>query len=182
MERDEMTQQFLAQIQPFGFNFAPKGWAMCNGQILGIAQNTALFSLVGTYYGGNGTTTFGLPNLQSRVPMHQGTSPSGEQFFMGEMAGAENVTLTIGTLPMHNHTFMGANAAGNLNRPDAGSAAANTTTAPADSFYGPSNSNLVPLNPASISFTGGGQAHANIQPYLAINWCIAQVGIYPARN
>jgi microcystin-dependent protein len=177
-----MTQQFIAQIQPFGFNFAPRGWAMCNGQILSIAQNTALFSLIGTYYGGNGTTTFGLPQLQSRVPNHQGTSPSGEQFTIGEMAGEENVTLTLATLPMHNHTFLGVSGPGNLARPDAGSALANTTTAPADNFYAPSTSNLVPLNPASVSIVGSGQAHTNIQPYLTINWCIAQVGIYPARN
>lgn len=176
-----MTEQFLAQIQPFGFNFAPKGWAMCNGQTLAISQNTALFSLIGTYYGGNGTTTFQLPNLQSRVPLHQGTN-QGEQFVIGEMGGVENVTLTTATMPMHNHTFNGTNAAGNLNRPDAGSALANSTASPGDSFYGPSNSNQVPLNPASVSIVGSGQAHANIQPYLTLNWCIAQVGIYPSRN
>ena len=173
-----MTQQYIAQIQPFGFSFAPSGWAMCNGQILSIAQNTALFSLIGTYYGGNGTVTFGLPNLQSRVPNHQGASPSGEQFFIGETGGSENVTLTTATMPQHNHAFNGASVGGNAGRVDAGSALATST----DNFYAPPTSNLVPLNPASISIVGQGLPHTNIQPYLAINWCIAMVGIYPARN
>src|SRR5674476_75341 len=103
-----MTQPFLGQIQPFGFNFAPKGWAQCNGQILSITQNAALFSLIGTYYGGNGTSTFALPNLQSRVPLHQGTSTSGENFVIGESAGVESVVLNLSELPAHSHPFMGS--------------------------------------------------------------------------
>ena len=173
-----MTEQFIAQIQPFGFNFAPRGWAMCNGQTLAITQNTALFSLIGTYYGGNGTTTFQLPNLQSRVPVHQGTSSSGEQFVIGEVAGSENVALTLATMPMHSHAFLGVSGNGNAAAPVAGSALASST----DNFYGPSNSSLVPLNPSSVLVVGSGLPHPNIQPYLTINWCIAQTGIYPSRN
>jgi microcystin-dependent protein len=94
-----MTQPFIGQIQPFGFGFAPRNWAQCNGQILSIQQSTALFALLGTQYGGNGTTTFGLPNLQSRVPVHAGTSPSGEHFQQGEAAGVETVALTLSTMP-----------------------------------------------------------------------------------
>ena len=108
-----MTEPFIGQIQPFGFGFAPRNWAMCNGQILSISQNTALFSLLGTIYGGNGKTTFALPNLQSRVPMHAGTFAGG-QLSQGEAAGAEQVTLdSQHSMPLHNHAFVGASADGN---------------------------------------------------------------------
>src|SRR4051812_24889814 len=100
-----MTQPFTGQIQPFAFNFAPKDWAQCNGQITSIQQNTALFALLGTQFGGNGTTTFALPNLQSRAPVHAGVSPQGETFVQGEVGGVETVNLNINTLPLHNHVF-----------------------------------------------------------------------------
>jgi microcystin-dependent protein len=178
-----MTQPFLGQIQPFGFNFAPKGWAQCNGQILSITQNAALFSLIGTYYGGNGTSTFALPNLQSRVPLSQGTSTGGETFVMGEAAGAESVVLNLTQLPLHNHTFMGSSANGTTNNAVAGVALA-TAVVPsgtANKFYGPMTTPQ-PLNPAAVSPIGGNLPHTNLQPYLTINWCIALNGIFPSRG
>lgn len=177
-----MSEAYMSQIMAFGFNFAPKNWAMCNGQILSIAQNTALFSLLGTTYGGNGTTTFALPNLQSRVPLSFGVH-IGENFALGEESGAEQVTITINTLPAHNHVFLGASSTGNAAQPQNGSVLATVVkgSSPGDPFYAPPGS-IQPLNPASVGMTGGNQPHANLQPYLALNWCICQLGIYPSRN
>lgn len=177
-----MSQAYMSQIMAFGFNFAPKNWAMCNGQTIGIAQNSALFSLLGTTYGGNGTTTFALPNLQSRVPVSFGNY-LGQNYALGEMAGEEQLTLTINELPAHNHIFMGASSSGNTLFPQDGSALGTAVkgTNPGDPFYAPQAS-LQPLNSGSLSMTGGNQPHANLQPYLALNWCICQYGIYPSRN
>jgi microcystin-dependent protein len=169
-----MSEPFLGQIQSFGFNFAPRGWAMCNGQLLSIAQNTALFSLLGTTYGGNGQTTFALPNLQSRIPLHFGQGPGLSQYDLGQQAGEETVTLISTQMPQHNH-LLNASSAVKLNTTPAGSglgAAQIYTTAALDSV----------LNPQEIGFTGGSQPHDNLQPYLAINWCIALEGIFPSRN
>jgi microcystin-dependent protein len=178
-----MTQPFIGQIQPFGFGFAPRTWAQCNGQILSIQQSTALFSLLGTMYGGNGQTTFGLPNLQSRVPLHAGTSPGGEVFFQGEQAGVETVTLTLNTMPAHNHNFLGTST--NADVPAAADNASLGTihqaSANGDSYYAP-DTTPQPLNPGSIATVGGSQAHDNIQPYQTINWCIAMSGIFPSRG
>src|SRR5262245_56936320 len=112
-----MSQPYLGQIQPFGFNFPPRGWAFCNGVLLSIAQNTALFSLLGTTYGGNGQTTFALPNLQSRVPMHAGQAPGGSIYSQGEQAGSEQVTLLITEMPAHTHSFSGTSASADSKRP-----------------------------------------------------------------
>ena len=178
-----MTQPFLAQIQPLSFNFAPRNWAQCNGQVLSIAQNSALFALIGTYYGGNGTSTFALPNMQSRVGVHQGTSSTGEAFVMGEQAGQETVTLNISELPIHSHSFMGSSANAGAANPAAGSALAKAFAASGtpNNFYGPMTSPQ-PLNPAVIQSTGGNLPHNNLQPYLTINWCIALSGIFPSRG
>jgi len=176
-----VSQPFLGQIQPFGFTFAPRHWALCNGQILSIAQNTALFSLLGTQYGGNGTTTFALPNLQSRVPMHRDNST----YFQGEEAGAETVTLTINQIPSHTHTFSGASAAANTKQPMDGAALATSTktggVSPGDPYYALA-APLQPLNPGTVAVFGGNSPHTNLQPYLTINWCIALQGVFPARN
>jgi microcystin-dependent protein len=176
-----MTQPFLGQVQAFGFGFAPRHWAMCNGQIMAIQQNAALFSLLGTMYGGNGVTTFQLPNLQSRVPMHFGTSPGGT-YTQGQPGGEENVTLNINTMPAHTHFFIGSNANAAALAPQANTALAKSAipSGTADTFYG--SGALQPLNAASISHVGGNQPHTNIQPYLAINFCIALFGIFPSRN
>jgi microcystin-dependent protein len=181
-----MTQPFLGQVQPFGFGFAPRGWALCNGQILSISQNTALFALLGTFYGGNGTTNFALPNLQSRVPMHYGSNVFGS-FALGEQAGQEGVTLSVNELPTHNHSFSGTTADADSKRPVDGSAYAQTTTpgpvSPGDSFYAQANAGTVTtINPLTLSIVGGSLPHSNLQPYLTINWCIAMQGVFPARN
>ena len=178
-----MTQPFLGQIQAFGFGFAPRYWAQCNGQILAISQNSALFALLGTMYGGNGASTFQLPNLQSRVPMHFGTSPVGEVYYQGEMAGEENITLTLNMMPLHNHGFVGSSANAGTSNPTPGQALAKVAigSGTPDSFYGP-DTTPQPLNSGSISPAGGNLPHTNIQPYLAINFCIALYGIFPSRG
>lgn len=179
-----MTQPFLGQIQAFGFGFAPRYWAQCNGQTLAIQQNAALFALLGTMYGGNGVSTFQLPNMQSRVPMHFGTDLVGNVYYQGEMAGVENVTLTLNMLPIHNHAFVGASQPGNFITPEAGSALANIANASGGTgnpYYAP-NTAPQPLNAGSLAPVGGNLPHTNIQPYLAINWCIAMYGIFPSRG
>jgi microcystin-dependent protein len=167
---------FIGQIGIFGFNFAPRGWALCSGTLLAITQNTALFSLIGTTYGGNGQTTFGLPDLRSRTPIMFGNLTS-----MGEMAGVENVTLTTSEMPDHTHTFEASNnvaktipLAGNV---FAGGEVAGTAQ---NSYAAPPQNTA--LNPGSLSMAGGSQPHNNIQPSLAVNFCIATTGNYPSRN
>ncbi len=174
-----MALPYLGQIQPMGFNFAPRGWAQCNGQLMSVSQNTALFALLGTTYGGNGQTTFGLPNLQSRVPLGFGTL-NGEAFVLGEMGGVETVTITNNTLPSHSHTFSGTSDSADAGLPTNGDALAKI--AGAGDFYYASDATTQSLNPASVSMVGGNQAHENLQPYLAINWCIATSGVFPSRN
>lgn len=178
-----MSQPFLGQIQSFGFGFAPVGWLLCNGQILAVNQYTALFSLIGTTYGGNGTTTFQLPNLQSRIPMHYGTAPNGNTYVQGEQGGEENVTLILSNLPLHNHNFYGSSQNANSGPPANGAALATAYegTRPAVFYYAPSTSPQ-PLIPTSLGMAGGSLPHPNLQPYQAISWCIAMVGIYPSRS
>lgn len=175
-----MSQAYISQVMAFGFNFAPRNWALCNGQILSIAQNTALFSLLGTTYGGNGTVTFGLPNLQSRVALHQ----DGSTYLLGEMAGEENVTLTIPTMPAHNHTFFGTSDNADSPQPDNGSALATVIAGPSKTpgNYYASDASTVSLNLSSVSIVGGNQSHPNLQPYLTISWCICIAGVFPSRN
>jgi microcystin-dependent protein len=181
-----VTQPFLGQIQSFGFGFAPRNWALCQGQILSIQQNTALFSLLGTNFGGNGTTNFALPNLQSRVPVHQGTLSGGSDYFQGETAGVENVTLLSTQMPLHNHAAIGTQTPANFEEPTSGTVLAQSTrqggVSPGDAFYGPSDANTIAINPLTISMVGNSMSHTNIQPYLTINWCIALAGVYPSRS
>lgn len=180
-----MTQPYVGQIQAFGFNFAPRNWALCNGQTIAISQNQALFALLGTYYGGNGISTFQLPNLQSRVPMHQGTF-NGNSYVIGEFAGEENVQLQVANLPAHTHLLSGtasdatASAIG-ANGP-AFAAIVNQDSPPGSSYYAADTNPLQPLAPNQLGPIGGGQAHSNLQPYLTINFCIALFGIFPSRN
>jgi microcystin-dependent protein len=173
---------FVAEIRIFPFNFAPNGWAMCNGQILPISQNTALFALIGTFYGGNGTSNFALPNFQGVVPVHAGQGPGLSQRFIGESSGEEDVTLLATELPAHNHqlkAFVGRGA-DNLNAPSAGDS---LTTSLGGDVYVTSNpvSGQI-LNPNTLSPAGGNQPHNNLMPYLTLNFCIALVGIFPARS
>ncbi len=164
-----MGMPFLGEIKIFSFNFAPKGWAMCNGQVLPINQNQALFSLLGTTYGGDGRVNFALPDLRGRAPVHFGT------VMLGERSGEENHTLTLSEMAAHTHT-----PAGNSNAPDAG--------LPTNSSWAmnPANpySNVAPnvtMGPSAVSPSGGSQPHQNMQPYLVLNFCIALQGIFPSR-
>ncbi len=165
-----MSNPFLGEIRIMSFNFPPKGWAFCNGQLLPINQNQALFSLLGTTYGGDGRTTFGLPNLQGRVPFHMGNGLT-----LGEVGGETAHTLSISELPAHTHTPAGSSAAANTSSPvgnywaDAGKT----------NFNSVSNASMAPQ---SISNVGGSQAHENMSPYLVLNFCIALQGIFPSQN
>ena len=177
-----MSSPFVAEVRPWALNFAPRGWAMCQGQILPISQYAALFSLIGTYYGGNGTSNFELPDLRSRVPMKYGTDPTGNQYVLGEEAGTETITLLSNQMPIHTHNVFGSNApTGNNAVVAAGTAMA--TNDKGNAFYAPGNSPAVAINPGTVSvYLGGNQPHSNLQSYLAINWCIALTGIFPSRN
>lgn len=171
-----MSNPFIGEIRMFGFNFPPRGWALCNGQLMAIAQNTALFSLLGTTYGGNGQTTFALPNLQGRVPIHQGQGLGLSPYSMGQQAGTENVTLLSTQMPQHNHTLIASSADAASGKP-AGKYLA-TTAAPT---YNAAQDGTV-LGAQSIGLQGGNQPFTIIQPYLVVSFCIALVGIFPSRN
>jgi microcystin-dependent protein len=173
-----MSDPFLGEIRMFGFNFPPRGWAFCNGQIMSIAQNTALFSLLGTTYGGNGQTTFALPNLQSRVPVHQGQGPGLSQYVMGEQTGTENVTLLTTQIPAHVHPFaVGASSSDAASGKPAGKVLA--TTAAATYVAAAADVQMAAQN---TSQAGGNQPFTIIQPLLVVNFCIALEGIFPSRN
>lgn len=170
------TQPYIGQISMAGFNFAPRGWALCNGQLLSIAQNTALFSLLGTTYGGDGRVTFGLPNLQGRVPVHQGTGQGLTPRVMGETSGSETVTLISTQMPMHNHLVNVTSADSTSKNPTNGFLGG--TASPI--YAAGSNGNT--LNPQAVSLAGGNQPHNNMQPYQVVNFIIALTGIFPSRN
>jgi microcystin-dependent protein len=155
------------------FGFAPKGWALCNGQLLPINQNQALFSLLGTMFGGNGQTTFGLPNLQGNVPIH-----NGKGFTLGQKGGEQAHTLTISEMATHIHTLNGTSTAASQPVP---TGALLATTAATDPIYS-APSSLVAMFPTAIGNTGGSQAHLNMQPFLVLTFCIALQGIFPSRN
>ncbi len=171
------TDSLISEIQIFAFNFAPKYWAQCNGQIIPIAQNQPLFSLLGTTYGGNGTTNFGLPDLRSRTPNSAGKAPSGNTYNLGQPGGEENHTLSVAEIPAHNHIMQGSGNAADLPNPDGNLLAPGGTAA---LFSNASNGANMAGN--TIAIGGGGQGHQNIQPYLALNYCICTQGIFPSRN
>ena len=175
-----MSNFFLGQIGVFGFNFNPRGWAQCNGQIISIAQNTALFALVGTTYGGNGQSTFGLPDLRGRTPLHFDSN-----YPQGEIAGTENVTLLISETPAHKHDVMASNATAGAQVASGHLFATGQTGKPASQVptnaYAVGAPNTV-LNPQTLALYGGNQPHNNLQPLLAVNFCIATTGIFPSRN
>jgi microcystin-dependent protein len=173
-----MSDQYLGEIRMFGGNFAPYGWALCNGQLLAISQNTALFSLIGTYYGGDGVTTFALPNLQSRVPLHQGQGAGLSPYTLGQLGGTESVTLTTLQMPQHNHSLNATPANANNNRANAATLASSTNSTNIYSNVAPAEA----MNAGSIGFAGSSQPHTNVQPYLTITFIIALQGIYPSRN
>ena len=167
-----MASPFIAQIQMFSFGFAPRFWAQCNGQLLPINQNQALFSLLGTTYGGNGTTTFALPNLQGRTPLHFGQGSGLSNRALGQVGGVETVTLQTTQIPSHTHTVSANSAA-----PTLGTPAGNLW---AQGNYSASGNSAMAAG--DVGNTGGIQPHPNLSPYLTVNFCIALSGIFPSRN
>jgi microcystin-dependent protein len=174
-----VADPFVAEIRIFPFNFAPKGWAWCDGQILPLSQNTALFSLLGTTYGGNGKNNFALPDLQGRAPMHPGQGPGLSLHDLGETGGTESVTLLESEIPAHNHLI------GAQNTPLGGVAtpAGNTLNRPASgNLYSVASPAPVAMSPEELAPAGGDQPHNNMQPYLTLNFCIALQGVFPPRG
>ena len=175
-------QPFVGEMFIFGCNFAPLGYALCQGQLLSISSNTALFSLLGTTYGGNGVTTFGLPDLRGRAAMHVGQGPGLSPYSLGQVSGTNTVTLTANQMPVHTHAVQSNNGDGTLNSP-----VNNVFAGPgADRdlyWYDPALAGTtVNMNVAAVSAAGSNQPHNNMMPYLGLNFCIATTGIYPSRN
>ena len=176
-----MSNPFLAQIKVVGFGFAPKGWATCQGQILAISTNTALFSLLGTTYGGNGQTTFALPDLQGRAAMSFGQGPGLQDYVLGEEAGENNVTLLSTEMPSHTHPISGAVVPNSTTTNTPGPTSMFTNASP-NALYAVTNTGLLQLHPLAITLVGGSQPHNNTQPCLGMYFIIATSGIFPARN
>jgi len=171
-----MSDPFIGEIRLFGFNFAPVGWAMCQGQLLSISQNTALFSLLGTTYGGNGTTNFALPDLRGRVPLSMGQGTGLANYVLGQSAGAETTSLSAAQLPTHTHTLQGSAAPASSDQPGGG-----VLGRTSQSIYSAPPASVA-LDPSSVTSTGGSQPVDLHQPYLALNFCIALQGIFPSRG
>jgi microcystin-dependent protein len=170
-----MAEPYIGEIRMVGFSFAPIGWAFCDGALQAIDQNTALFTLIGTFYGGDGVQTFGLPNLQGRVPIHQGSN-QGTSFVIGERAGSETITLTTNQLPAHNHALQASTTAGNSNSPGGNLQAATQSV----NAYVPPTA-ITAMTSVSTG-AGGSQPHENMQPYLVVNFIIALFGIFPSQS
>lgn len=170
-----MSAPFVAEIRIFGFNFAPTGWATCDGQLLPISQNTALFALLGTYYGGDGKSTFALPNLKGSAPMFWGNGSGLSQRFLGEQSGSEAVTLLVSEMPVHTHTLTGSEESGNANNPSG-------------AYFGQGEAmfaaaaNMAPMAAGVLPVAGGSLPHNNMMPYLTLNFCIALQGVFPPRQ
>jgi microcystin-dependent protein len=175
-----MSSPFVAEIRIFACNFAPTGWAQCNGQLLPISQNTALFSLLGTFYGGDGKSTFALPNLQGAVPIQSGQGAGLSGYSVGESGGSETVTLLQSEIPAHNHFLMASNQPGEDNAPGPDEALARSVSG--SLYQSVVNSNLVALSTNALAITGSSFPHNNMQPYLTLNYCIALQGVFPARG
>jgi microcystin-dependent protein len=174
-----MSEAFLGEIRMFGGNFAPVGWATCDGQLVQIVQNSALYAVIGTYFGGNGTSNFALPDLRGRVAIHWGTGTGLSPYTIGQHGGAEAVTLTVPNLPGHTHvvTPLGSNSSQNTTNTDPTAGFPGTS---ATQQYAPSSTGA--MGPAQCGSTGAGAGHANIQPFLAVTFIIATTGYFPVRN
>ena len=173
-----LNDNYLGEIKLFGGNFAPLGWAPCDGRLLSISENDALFALLGTTYGGDGQSTFGLPDLRGRVPMHQGTLSGGSTYIIGQMAGVESVTLNTNNLPSHTHPFAASNTAGTTNDPTNGFLAAAANFQPYSNGTTPDTN----FSPNAISMVGGNNPHDNTVPFQAVQFIIALQGIFPSQN
>ena len=176
-----MSSPYIGEIRMFGGNFNPNGWAFCDGTTLAISENPTLFQLIGTTYGGDGQSTFNLPDLRGRVPIHMGTARSGTSYVIGQSAGVESVTLTTNQIPVHNHALQATASQPSLTPLGALPATANSTL-PGTNVYGASTGNGTSLVSTTIQGTGGNQPHDNIQPYLCINFIISLFGIFPSQN
>lgn len=177
-----MSDQFVGEIRLFAGTFAPKGWAFCNGQLMSISQNTALFALLGTNYGGDGQTAFALPDLRGRAPLLFGSGPGLSTYVQGQAGGQTDVTLTVGQLPAHTHTAQGTNAPGTVNDPSGAVwAQGNQQVRGGGPLYSAQPGSGAAMNPAVIGISGGGQPHNNWSPYLGVNFIIALQGIFPPR-
>ncbi|WP_067734334.1 phage tail protein [Novosphingobium naphthalenivorans] len=179
-----MTTPYIGEIRMFGGDFAPAGWAYCHGQLLAISQYDALFALIGTTYGGNGTTSFALPDMRGRVPIHMGQGPGLSNYVIGEMSGTENVTLMSTQIPSHNHSVMASANAGTDPQPNSGAVPASPVGSTAFLYVVPGSSSVVPveMSPSSIELAGGSLPHDNMMPSLALNFIIALFGVFPSRN
>ncbi|MEM7357659.1 MAG: tail fiber protein [Pseudomonadota bacterium] len=171
-----MSEPFVGEVRMFAGNFAPRGWAFCDGQLLAVSQNDALFSLLGTIYGGEGRTTFGLPDLRGRIPIHAGSGPGLSPRRLGAKAGAENVTLTLNQLPSHTHGPVKGNTAAASDQIPTGELNA---TSSVDIYTSSGNTNM---STQAVTSVGGSRSHSNLQPFLCIHFIIALVGIYPSRQ
>jgi microcystin-dependent protein len=175
-----MADPFVAEIRIFPFNFSPRGWAWCDGQLLPISQNTALFSLLGTTYGGNGESTFALPDLQGSAPMHPGQGPGLSQHDLGETGGSDSVTLLQSEMPSHSHTVLATTQPGEDSAPDPSEALARSVGA--SLYQSVTNQNVVQLAPDAIAIAGSSLPHNNLQPYLTLYFNIALQGVFPPRG
>jgi len=176
-----MSDNFVAEIRIFPFNFAPKGWAFCDGQLLPISQNTALFSLLGTTYGGDGKSNFALPNMQGNTPMQQGQGSGLSLRDLGELGGEQTVTLLQTEIPSHTHTVQAADLVGGLKDPANNFWSSGLKIGPSIYTASGTGNNDVQMHPLGTSITGGSLPHNNMMPYLTLNFCIALQGIFPAR-
>ncbi|MEO8135992.1 MAG: tail fiber protein [Betaproteobacteria bacterium] len=174
-----MSDPFVAEIRMFGGNFAPTGWAKCNGQLLPLSQNTALFSLLGTMYGGNGQSTFALPNLEGATPIGTGQGAGLSERFQGEESGTEFVTLLATEMPLHNHFLRGNFNTADVNDPSPARTLARSS--PGSLYQSNTASNLTSMNVSGTTVTGGSLPHNNMQPFLVVNFIIAMQGVFPAR-
>lgn len=174
-----MGEPYVGEIRIFAGNFAPAGWALCQGQLMPISENDTLFNLIGTTYGGDGQETFALPDLQGRVPMHQGQGPGiSQSYIIGEQAGVESVTLSTQQTPIHNHAFVCSNEIGQQAQPG-GAYYAQVSTG---QLYNPPLDPVVQMNAGMLSIVGGSQPHENMQPFLVINFILSLFGVFPSQN
>jgi microcystin-dependent protein len=180
-----MSSPFVAEIRMFGFNFAPTGWAQCNGQLLPISQNTALFSLLGTFYGGDGKSTFALPNLQGSVGVNQGQGKGLQEWFLGQEQGSETETLLITEIPLHNHNIAASSANATVADPTGAVLGRGNFSFQGNNgavqMYSDSAPNTT-MNQLAVGVGGGGLPHNNLMPYLTVNFCIAMQGVFPPRQ